>query len=110
VDLGLTDSVALVTGSSRGLGLAAATALAAEGCRVVLCARGQEALDAAARDLAAAAGADRVHAVTADVALLTYVSEARFDTLERANRSSLWVREGGRWRLRFHQGTPLSST
>lgn len=52
----------------------------------------------------------RVHAVTADVALLTYVSEARFDTLERANRSSLWVREGGRWRLRFHQGTPLSST
>ena len=21
-------------------------------------------------------------------------------------RSSLWVRDGGRWRLRFHQGTP----
>jgi ribonuclease HI len=23
-----------------------------------------------------------------------------------ARRSSLWVRDGGRWRLRFHQGTP----
>lgn len=48
-----------------------------------------------------------VHSVGPDVALVTYVSEARFEDLERANRSSLWVREDGRWRLRFHQGTPL---
>lgn len=48
-----------------------------------------------------------VHPVGPDVALLTYLSEARFEELERANRSSLWVREGDRWRLRFHQGTPL---
>ena len=39
VDLGLTDKVAIVTGSSRGLGLAIAKSLAAEGCRVCLCAR-----------------------------------------------------------------------
>ena len=48
-----------------------------------------------------------VHPIAADVALLTYVSEARFDRLERANRGSLWVRQGRRWLLRFHQGTPL---
>jgi 3-oxoacyl-[acyl-carrier protein] reductase len=36
MDLQLEDSVAIVTGSSRGLGLASAKALAAEGCRVVL--------------------------------------------------------------------------
>ena len=41
MDLGLTDKVAIITGSSRGLGLASATALAAEGCRVCICARGQ---------------------------------------------------------------------
>lgn len=48
-----------------------------------------------------------VHTVTAEVALLTYVSEARFEQLDRANCSSLSVREDGRWLPRFHQGTPL---
>ena len=36
MNLELTDKVALITGSSRGLGLASAVALAAEGCRVML--------------------------------------------------------------------------
>jgi hypothetical protein len=41
------------------------------------------------------------------VRLVTYVSEVRDDHgVQRANRSSLWVRAGSSWRLRFHQGTP----
>jgi 3-oxoacyl-[acyl-carrier protein] reductase len=68
MDLGLTDKVAIVTGSSRGLGLASARALALEGCRVTVCARTGAALQAAAGDLAAVAGgSERVLAVTADV-------------------------------------------
>ena len=68
MDLGLRDKVAVITGSSRGLGLAAARALAAEGCRVCLSARTKPPLDDAARTVAAlAGGADRVHAVAADV-------------------------------------------
>lgn len=68
MDLQLTGQVALVTGSSRGLGLASARALAAEGCRVCLCARGTEALQQAAADLAAVAQApDAVLAVAADL-------------------------------------------
>jgi 3-oxoacyl-[acyl-carrier protein] reductase len=44
MDLLLKDRVALVTGSSRGIGLAIAQALAAEGCRVALNARGADGL------------------------------------------------------------------
>src|SRR5215207_8110092 len=55
MDLGLTDKIAVVTGSSRGLGLASARALVAEGCRVCLCARGEERLAEAAVEVEAAA-------------------------------------------------------
>ena len=51
MDLQLTGKSAIITGSSRGLGLAAARALASEGCRVCLCARGAEALERAADGL-----------------------------------------------------------
>ena len=69
MDLELTDKVAVITGSSRGLGLASATALALEGCRVVLCARGAERLEDAAAGIRARRCRDpeRVFAVQADV-------------------------------------------
>jgi hypothetical protein len=47
--------------------------------------------------------------ISADVALVTYravrtneAAATRSETL----RSSLWVKESGKWRVRFHQGTP----
>jgi 3-oxoacyl-[acyl-carrier protein] reductase len=68
MDLELTDKVAIITGSSRGLGLASAKALAAEGCRVALCARTEARLLEAAREVGAVAGrGDRVLSVVADV-------------------------------------------
>jgi 3-oxoacyl-[acyl-carrier protein] reductase len=48
MDLGLKNRVALVAASSQGLGLATAEAFAAEGCRVAMCARTQQTLEAAA--------------------------------------------------------------
>ncbi len=53
MDLGLKDKVAIVTGASRGLGKGIALGLAAEGCRIATCARGAEALQAAANEFAA---------------------------------------------------------
>jgi hypothetical protein len=48
-----------------------------------------------------------VRMLGADVALVTYVTESAYDdTVERANRASVWVRRDGNWRLQFHQGTP----
>jgi 3-oxoacyl-[acyl-carrier protein] reductase len=67
MDLGLNDRVAIVTGSSRGLGFASAKSLASEGCRVVICARTPDTLQEARRRLAEIAGDDRVLAVVADV-------------------------------------------
>jgi 3-oxoacyl-[acyl-carrier protein] reductase len=65
VQLDLHDRVAVVTGSSRGIGRAIAIGLAAEGARVTICARGREALDEAAAAVRAAGGS--VVAVEADV-------------------------------------------
>src|SRR3954468_4606207 len=68
MDLGLADKIAVVTGSSRGLGLASGRTLVAEGCRVVLGARGAETLAEAALEVEAAARRpNMVAAVQADV-------------------------------------------
>ncbi len=68
MDLELTGKVAIVTGGSRGLGLAAAKALIAEGSHVVICARGEEQLQKSAKEIQAlAASGARVAAVAADV-------------------------------------------
>ena len=53
MDLGLRGRVALVTGGSRGIGAAIARELAAEGCRVAICARSAETLEATAATIRA---------------------------------------------------------
>ncbi len=68
MDLQLSGKVAIVTGASRGLGLASARALVAEGCHLAICARGAERLDQAAAELrAAAARGSEVVPIVADV-------------------------------------------
>ena len=68
MDLQLADKIAIVTGSSRGLGLASARALLDEGCRVTICARGEARLEEAASELRRSAAAhDSVLPVVADV-------------------------------------------
>jgi 3-oxoacyl-[acyl-carrier protein] reductase len=47
MDLGLAGATAVVTGGSKGMGLAIAECLGAEGASVAIMARGREALDAA---------------------------------------------------------------
>jgi NAD(P)-dependent dehydrogenase (short-subunit alcohol dehydrogenase family) len=60
MDLGLAGSTAVVTGGSKGMGLAIATTLAEEGAKVAVMARGAEALDKAVAKLRASGAPDAV--------------------------------------------------
>ncbi len=67
MDLGIAGKRAIVTAASKGFGRAIAAGLAAEGCSLVMCARGREHLQDAAGAIHKDTGA-LVHAVVADVA------------------------------------------
>lgn len=104
MDLKLTDKVAIVTGSSRGIGKYIATALAHEGCRLTLCARGEEELQETAAELREA-GAD-VLAVTADVAREGEPERVVEATLERFGTVDILVNNvGGNRRKPFEETT-----
>jgi NAD(P)-dependent dehydrogenase (short-subunit alcohol dehydrogenase family) len=66
MDLELAGKRAVVTGGNRGIGLAVARALAAEGCHVALAARDQAALETALVTVTEVPGAGRVMAVRTD--------------------------------------------
>ena len=77
MDLDLAGKVAIVTGSSRGLGLACAAALVREGCRVTICARGEGRLAAAAEELGSG-----VLPIAADVSTPAGVEQVITHTVE----------------------------
>lgn len=51
MDLGITGKIAMVAAASKGIGLAVAKALAAEGCQISICARSEDTLEAAAAEI-----------------------------------------------------------
>jgi 3-oxoacyl-[acyl-carrier protein] reductase len=66
MDLGLTGRVALVTAASKGMGKASAMGLAAEGAKIVMCARTESDLKTAAEEIRARTKAE-ILAIPADV-------------------------------------------
>jgi 3-oxoacyl-[acyl-carrier protein] reductase len=67
MELNISGRVAMVAAASKGIGKAVALGLAEEGCRVSICARNAEALEAARADIEAFVGPRDVLAVEADV-------------------------------------------
>jgi 3-oxoacyl-[acyl-carrier protein] reductase len=93
MDLGLGGKVAVVTGASRGIGRAIAEALAAEGCKLAICARGVERLEATAGELGAL-GAE-VLAVPADVTDRVALERFIESAVERFGRIDVLVNNAG---------------
>ncbi len=87
----LDGRVAVVTGSTRGFGLAVATAFVREGARVVVSSRSAEAVDAVVSTL----GPDLVEGVVADVRRQADHEALLAAALERFGRLDAWVNNAG---------------
>jgi NAD(P)-dependent dehydrogenase (short-subunit alcohol dehydrogenase family) len=75
MDLRLSDKLALVTGSTKGIGLAIATALAAEGARVIVNGRSEQSIATALVRILEAHPAARLEAFTGDLSTATAAAE-----------------------------------
>ena len=94
MNLGLEERVAIVAAASRGLGRATAERLASEGMNVAICARNEELLHQAAKEIQGATGAE-VLAVPADVSKPEDVERLVSQTLERFGRLDVLVTNAG---------------
>jgi len=90
MDLGISGKRALVTASSKGLGLGCAEALAEAGCNLVMNARGAEALEAAAARIRERWGVE-VTTVACDVT----TAEGQKQVLDAAGQPDILVTNAG---------------
>lgn len=95
MDLGLRGKVAVVTGGTKGIGRATAEWLAREGAQVALCARTEEDLRRAAREIEAATG-QKVFAAPCDVTDEEQVNRFFAAVLERFGTVHILVNNAGR--------------
>ena len=105
MDLQLAGKVAVVTGGSKGLGLASAQALVEDGARVVICARGRAALDAAVADLETRGSQDGAVGVEADVSTADGCATVIARAVEAFGRLDILVNNVGK-----ASGTDIVST
>lgn len=93
MDLGIKGKVALVAASSKGIGFAIAEELAANGARLVMCARGEKDLSAAAKKIRAA-GAE-VLDVVADVSVREDIARLTSDAISKFGGVDMLVANSG---------------
>jgi len=94
MDISLSGRSAIITGASKGLGLAMATRFATSGADVALVARGREALDAAVASIRAKAQA-KVVGIAADVAKADDVKRAYDEAMAAFGKLDIVVNNAG---------------
>ena len=94
MELTLKDKVAVITGGSRGLGLAIAQAYARAGAKVVIAARSQRTIESALHMLAADAPG-RAAGQTCDVSELAQVEALAAFAVKTFGRIDIWVNNAG---------------
>lgn len=89
MDLSISGKVAMVAASSKGIGLAVAQELAAEGCRVSLCARGQDRLESAISSVPGSIGS------ICDVSKVEDIEKWHSETVEKLGPVEILVSNTG---------------
>ena len=92
MDLGLTGKTAVVTGASKGIGLATARCFLEEGARVAICARHEEALEQAAKELSSLG---EVMTFCGDMTRQEDVDALAEKALTRFGRVDCWINNVG---------------
>ena len=95
MDLGLKQRVAIVGGSSRGIGRAIAMAFAREGASVTICARDETALRRTELELARISSQHHVLAIPADLAVPRDIRRVVRDTFNRFDQIGILVTHVG---------------
>jgi 3-oxoacyl-[acyl-carrier protein] reductase len=91
MDLGLKDKVAFVSGSSKGMGKAAATIFAEEGAKVVTTGRNQETVSAAVEEIKGATGNTEIMGIAVDLITKEGVQSAVSQVVERWGKVDIAV-------------------
>ena len=94
MDLGLKGKVALITGGSDGIGYASAWELANEGASVVICARGQDALDEAVNKIKSETNGN-ISSISCDVTQIDQVDAMFSALLEKHGSIDILVNNAG---------------
>jgi 3-oxoacyl-[acyl-carrier protein] reductase len=95
MDLGLQGKAALVGGASRGIGKAVAMGLAREGCRVAICGRNRDTLEAAADEIRAAISGSDVLPIVCDMSDADDIHRFVAATVEAFGRLDIVVNNAG---------------
>src|SRR5262245_12069197 len=94
MEISLAGRTAIVTGGSKGVGLAVATRLAASGADVAIVARGREALDAAVKSIGAVARG-QVIAAQGDVSTLADIQRIYDEVMRSFGKIDIIVNNAG---------------
>jgi 3-oxoacyl-[acyl-carrier protein] reductase len=94
MEISLAGRVAIVTGGSKGIGLAVATRFAASGADVAIIARGREALDAASKKIGMSAKG-RIAGIQGDVAVPADIERAYGEAMQRFGKVDIIVNNAG---------------
>src|SRR5438128_7235949 len=94
MDLELKGKTALITGGSKGIGLATARTMAAEGARVMICSRSADALGDAAGTIKRETG-QTVETLAVDLSELAGVERTASEALTRLGRLDILVNNAG---------------
>jgi NAD(P)-dependent dehydrogenase (short-subunit alcohol dehydrogenase family) len=94
MDINLAGRTAVITGGSKGIGLAIATRFAASGAEVAIIARGRAGLDAAATAIGSS-GRGRVRAIQGDVAAPADIRRAYDEAMQAFGKIDIVVNNAG---------------